>query len=141
VEGSAQDRSAQSEGRRHPGSPVGKVIAAVAPENKDGLVAALRDAGYREDEMDIVTVDHLEDLESPIDRAGFPGLVNRFLFSLGGELDELERMRQELSIGHILVGVPAANQEVMQRIVVIMREHGGHGITYFGRWTITDLEG
>lgn len=123
----------------HAGPPDGKVIAAVAPEKKDALVAALAAAGYDGGRIDVVTNEDLNELDSPIDRSGLPGLVHRFLFSLGGELDEIEKMRQELAGGHVLIGVPVESEEAARSTAAIMRDNGGHGISHFGRWTITDF--
>jgi hypothetical protein len=134
-----QGGSGEASGRRHIGPPDGKVIAAVAPEKKDALVAALAAAGYDGDRVDVVTSEDLEDLDSPIDRKGLPGLVHRFIFSLGGELDEIEKMRQELAGGHILVGVPVDSEDAARSTAAVMRANGGHAIAHFGRWTITDL--
>lgn len=127
-------------GGRGPGSPEGKVIAAVAPSAVDAAMTALEAAGFAADQIDLVTPADLEHLESPLDRPGFGGLVGRFVLSLGDDLDEIEAMREELAAGDVLIGVQVEGHEAVLQVRDILLEHGGHGIIHFGRWTITTFE-
>ena len=133
------DRTSRASGSRHPGPPEGKVIGSVAQTTVEAVTAALAEAGFPTDEIDIVSSEDLEDLEAPIDRPGLRGLLNRFLFSLGDDLDELERARQELRDGRILIGVPVQGEEAMHHAAGVFRSHGAYWVTHFGRWTITTL--
>ena len=132
-------QTSSASGSRHPGSPEGKVIGAVNPSAVETVTSALAEAGFLADQIDIVTSDDVDELEIPINRPGFSGLINRFLFSMGDDLDEIERARQELTAGHVLVGVPVSGDEAMHRAGKIMRDSGSHWVTHFGRWTITSL--
>jgi hypothetical protein len=140
VDRTTPERSSPAAGTRHHGSPEGKIIGAFEPSALDGLIPALVEAGFAEDQIDVVTAEDIPHLDAPIDRHGFTGTIARFFFSLGDELDELEQMRYELRSGHILVGVPVHGDEAVQSVRVIMRERGGHGIVSFGRWTVTQFE-
>jgi hypothetical protein len=140
MDGTTQDQSARPHRSNPAGSLEGMVIGAVDPAAVDAVRAALQEAGIPGDQIDVVTGNDLDDLHLPIDRAGFAGLVNRFLFSLGDELDELELARQELMDGKVLIGVPARGMEAVHRAREVLRDHGARGITHFGRWTITSFE-
>ena len=134
------DRTVSTAGFRHPGPPEGKVIGAMDTAAVETLTAALAAEGFPADEIDVVTSDDVDELDIPVNRPGVSGLINRFLFSMGDELDEIERARQELAAGRILVGVPVQGNEAMHRVAKIMRDNGSHWITHFGRWTITTLD-
>ncbi len=121
-------------------SPEGMVIGAFAPDAVELVTAALVAAGFAADQVDLMTADDLQNLDTPINRPGLTGSLGRFLLSLGDDLDELEKARQELASGHVLVGVPAMGSESIHRARDAMREHGGHGITHFGRWAITTFD-
>jgi hypothetical protein len=116
------------------------VIGAFAPDAVELVTAALVAAGFAADQVDLMTADDLQNLDTPINRPGLTGSLGRFLLSLGDDLDELEKARQELASGHVLVGVPAMGSESIHRVRDAMREHGGHGITHFGRWAITTFD-
>jgi hypothetical protein len=133
------DRTAGSAGTTHPRSPEGMVIGAVEAPAIEAATAALAEAGFPADGIDIMTSDELDDLDSPIDRPGLRGLVNRFLFSLGDDLDELETARQHLQEGRVLIGVPVMGHDAIHRAADILRANGAPWVTHFGRWTITSL--
>jgi hypothetical protein len=59
--------------------------------------------------------------------------------SLGDDLDELEQARQELMSGHALIQIRVHEREEQVRAHAILRQHGGHDMHYFGRWTIRPL--
>ena len=139
MDGTTQDRTAHAPGARRIGSPEGKVIGAVDPAAVEAVTAALVAAGFAADTIDVVTRDDLADADAPIDRPGVHGLISRILFSMGDELDELERMRQELADGKSLIGVPAQGDEAVHRARDVLRDQGAQGITHFGRWVITSF--
>jgi hypothetical protein len=122
------------------GYPEGSVVCAIDPGSVDAAMAALAAAGFPADEIDIVRPGDVQELESPLDRPGLGGFIGRILLSLGGDLNELERMRRELVAGHVLLTVPVADDDASkQRLTATLQQHGGHAITYFGRWSITSL--
>jgi hypothetical protein len=122
-----------------PGPPEGKVIGAIHPDTVEKLSAALVVAGFPANQIDVVTPEELERIASPFNERGLRGLVDRFLLSLGEDFDELDDLRQEALAGAVLVGVPVDSEDSMHRAGQIMREHGGHEVTHFGRWKITSL--
>jgi hypothetical protein len=140
VDSSTDKHPSPAAGSRHHGSPEGKIVGAFTPAALAKLIPALAQDGHAEDQIDVVTAEDLPHLNAPVDRQGFAGAISRFLFSLGGETDELERMREELRSGHVLVGVPVRDEATTHRVHDVMREHGGHGIVSYGRWTITPFE-
>jgi hypothetical protein len=144
-EGTEMDKTNQppadptAEHRRH-GSPEGKVIGAFAPSTVEAVTAGLVAVGFSPDQIDVLMAADVEELDVPIDRPGLGGAISRFLFSLGDDLDELERARQEIANGDVLVGVPAEGSENVHRVRDVMRDHGGHGIIHYGRWAITTFD-
>jgi hypothetical protein len=116
------------------------VVGAMDAEAVSLVTAALTEAGFAEDQIQIMTAADVEGMESPLDRTGIRGLVGRFLLSLGDDLDEVEQMRQELAAGHVLVFVPVEGDEERERVRGIFRDHGGHSIRHYGHWTITPLD-
>lgn len=126
--------------RERSGSPEGKIFGAVDPAAVETVTAALTAAGFPAAQIDVLTADDLDDVEKPLERPGLGGLVSRFLASMGDDLDEHEKAHQELAAGYVLVGVTAASDDAVQRVRDILREHGAHGITHYGRWTITTFD-
>jgi hypothetical protein len=115
----------------------GKVVGAVAPAELVALTAALRAAGFPTSQVEVVPREELREIAATLDRPGLLGAVGRIL--LGSELADLKLIRNELVRGDSLVGVPARGEDDMRRAADILRQHGGHGITHFGRWVITAL--
>ncbi len=121
--------------------PLHKVVAAVARSETDGVVAALTEAGFAQDRIEVVTAEDVSDLDEPIGGSGIRGFLTRFSLSLGDELDEIEQARQELTYGHALVLVMVNGMAEQDRAHAVLREHGGHAMRYFGRWATTTYEG
>jgi hypothetical protein len=130
----AQDHHA----REHEG-PDGKVLGAVEPDSLESVRGALVAAGFPADEIDVVTTADLEAMEGPFEHDGLRGFVERFVLSLGEDLNALDELRRWGKEDHTLIGVPVMNDEEMYRAAGVLREHGAHEITHFGRWTITTL--
>jgi hypothetical protein len=121
--------------------PLHKVAAAIAPADRDGVIAALEEAGFARDRIEVVTAEDVSDLDEPIGGSGIRGFLTRFSLSLGDELDEIEQARRELSYGHALVLVMVDGMAEQERAHTVLHEHGGHAMRYFGRWAITTYEG
>jgi hypothetical protein len=136
-----QDRTPPASNRGRQPYPLHKVAAAVAREETDGVVAALTDAGFGRNHIEVITAEDVPGLDDPIGGAGIRGFLTRFNLSLGDDLDELEQARQELMYGHALVLVMVHGMAEQDRAHAVLREHGGHAMRYFGRWAITSLEG
>jgi hypothetical protein len=135
-----QDRTPPARRRGLGPFPRHKVAAAIDRNQRDAVVAALTDAGFAPDRIEVVTAEDVSDLDEPIGGSGIRGFLTRFSLSLGDELDEIEQARQELTYGHALVLVMVDGMAEQERAHAVLREHGGHAMRYFGRWTITTYE-
>jgi hypothetical protein len=140
MDNEAQDRKPPAPGPGRRPFPTHKVAAALAPDMTEGVVTALEDAGFTRDRIEVVTAEDVSDLDEPIGGSGIRGFLTRFSLSLGDELDEIEQARQELTYGHALVLVMVDGMAEQDRAHAVLREHGGHAMRYFGRWTITTYE-
>jgi hypothetical protein len=136
-----QDRTPPAPGPGRRPFPLHKVAAAIAPTDRDGVVAALEEAGFARDRIEVVTSEDVSDLDEPIGGSGIRGFLTRFSLSLGDELDEIEQARRELTYGHALVLVMVDGMAEQERAHAVLHEHGGHAMRYFGRWAITSYEG
>jgi hypothetical protein len=136
-----QDRMPPGRGPGHGPFPLHKVAAAIDRNQRDAVVAALKDGGFAPDRIEVVTAEDVSDLDEPIGGSGIRGFLTRFSLSLGDELDEIEQARQELTYGHALVLVMVDGMAEQDRAHAVLREHGGHAMRYFGRWAITSYEG
>ena len=141
MDNNPQDRKPSASHRGRPSYPLHKLVAAVARTETEGVAAALTDAGFASDRIEIVTAEDVPGLDEPIGGTGIHGFLTRFNLSLGDDLDELEQARQELMYGHALVLVMVDGTDEQERAHAVLREHGGHAMRYFGRWAITSLEG
>jgi len=119
--------------------PRHKVVAAVGRSDADIVAAALGEAGFSRDRIEIITADEVKGLGDPIGGSGLRRLLVRLLLSLGDDLDELEAARQELVSGHALIQIRVHGRDEQVRAHAILRQHGGHDTHYFGRWTIAPL--
>ena len=137
----SRDRTPPGHGPGRRPYPLHKVAAAIAPDMTDGVVTALEDAGFARDRIEVVTAADVSDLDEPIGGSGIRGFLRRFSLSLGDDLDEIEQARHELTYGDTLILVMVDGMAEQDRAHAVLREHGGHSMRYFGRWTITNLEG
>ena len=136
-----RDHTPLAPARGLPPYPLNKIIAAVARSETDGVVAALRDAGFAHDQIEAVIAEDVPGLDDPIGGSGLRGLLTRLNLSIGDDLDEFEQARRELLYGHALILVLAVGEAEQARAHAILLQHGGHAMHYFGRWTITTLAG
>ena len=136
-----QDRTPPSPGPGRRPYPLHKVAAAIAPDMTDGVAAALEEAGFAADRIEVVTAEDVSDLDEPVGGSGIRGFLTRFNLSLGDDLDEVEQARHELTHGHALVLVMVDGMAEQERAHAVLHEHADHAMRYFGRWAITDLEG
>ena len=141
MDNDSHDRKPPAPGPGRRPFPLHKVAAAIARDMTDGVVTALKDAGFTGDRIEVVTSEDVSDLEEPIGGTGIRGFLTRFSLSLGDELDEVEQARQELMHGHTLILVMVDGMAEQERAHAVLREHGGHAMRYFGRWAITSYEG
>jgi hypothetical protein len=119
--------------------PLHKVVAAVSLSDADVVAAALGEAGFSPDRIEIVTADEVKGLGDPVGGSGLRRLLVQFQLRLGDDFDELEAAHQELMSGYALIQIRVHGHEEQVRAHAILRQHGGHDVHYFGRWTITPL--
>jgi regulator of RNase E activity RraB len=117
-----------------------QIVAAVERAETDRVVAELGDAGFDPDRIYIITAEDMQALDESISGTGVRGFLRRLNLSLGDELDEYEQAERELEYGHALVMVGIQSDAEQDRAYDVLRRRGGHGIRYYGRWTITALE-
>ena len=55
------------------------------------------------------------------------------------ERDLLERYANEVNAGHVCIGVQIASLEAAQVLAGILRQHGGHSISYFSKGSVQRL--
>jgi hypothetical protein len=130
--------AAAARGRRP--YPRHMAAAAVEPAEAEEAVAGLGGAGFARDRIYLVTAEDVPDRDGPIGGAGVRGLLTRFGWSLGDNLDVAHLARRELAAGHTLVMVEIHGDAEQGRAHDVLRRHGGHTMRYFGRWTVTTLE-
>ena len=141
MDNDSHDRKPPAAGPGRRPFPTHKVAAALTPDMTAGVVTALEDAGFARDRIEVVTAEDVSDLAEPIGGSGIRGFLTRFSLSLGDDLDEIDQARRELTYGHALILVMVHGMAEQDRAHAVLREHGGHSIRYFGRWTVTTLEG
>lgn len=130
-------RSSPAPGSRHLVSFNGKVIGALPPSATHGAIAALAGAGFPANQIQVFTRDDLGGLDARLDRPGFIGELGRLL--LGDDLFDLQQERGELAAGDDLLSVPVQESAAAQRVADILHQHGGYGVTHFGRWFVTEM--
>ena len=135
-----RDAASPGPAPKHRSFPRNKVGAAVAPTELAGVLAALEEAGFPRDQIDVMTAADVPELDEPIGGTGLRGLLTRLNLDIGYELEELEDAREELKRGHTLILVPVQGEAEQHRAHEILRQHGGHMMRYFGRWAVRKLE-
>jgi hypothetical protein len=136
-----RDRTPPAPARGGPPYPLHKIVAALERTATDGVVTALADAGFAGDRVEVVHAEDVPGLDEPVGGSGFRGFLTRLNLSTGANLDEIDQARSELVHGHALVLVLVHDDGERNHAEAVLRQHGGHAMSYFGRWTVTTLEG
>jgi hypothetical protein len=132
--------SAKAAADQHKQSLRYKMVAAIEQVETDRVIDELGNSGFAPERIDVVTAEDVQALNEPIGGMSVRGFLTRLGLSLGSDLDEFELARSELTSGHVLVMVEAHGEAEQKLARDVLRQHGGHNMTYFGRWTITTLE-
>ena len=120
--------------------PVGHLIGVLpTADEAEQAVQSLYDEGYTEIELleGPVGEEILESTEhaaNPLARAW-----RRLSLYLSDEGDAVRAAADALRHGHAIVMVYASNKAQQDQAESILRAHGARGQTYFGRWTITEV--
>jgi hypothetical protein len=135
---SSAERPVNTPGRRVE-TPENEVVGAVARDAVGTAVSDLIDAGFAP--IGILAGDGgLRRVEATIAGGdGLGGFLSRLALSMGGDMDKLRQAADELRSGHVLIDVEVADDDAKNRARDILQRHGGHFITYFGRWSMETL--
>jgi hypothetical protein len=116
-----------------------EVVGAVGRDAVGPAVCDLIDAGFAPIGI-LAGEGGLRRVEATISGgAGLGGLLNRLALSMGGDMDKLRQAAEELRAGNVLIDVEVAGDDAKNRARDILQRHGGHFITYFGRWSMETL--
>ncbi|HEU5430778.1 MAG TPA: hypothetical protein VFU81_03895 [Thermomicrobiales bacterium] len=120
-------------------APENEIVGAVARDDLGPAVSDLIDAGFAP--IGILGGEGaLRRIEATIRGGdGLGGLLNRLALNMGGDMDKLRQAAEELRAGHVLIDVEVADDAAKDRARDILQRHGGHFITYFGRWSMETL--
>jgi hypothetical protein len=119
--------------------PENEVVAAVARDAIGAVVGDLIDAGFAPIAI-VAGEGGLRRLEATMRGGeGLGGALNRVALSMGGDMDKLKQAAEELRAGHILIDVEVNGDAAKTQARDIFLRHGGHFITYFGRWSMETL--
>jgi hypothetical protein len=104
-------------------------------------IAALSDAGFPDDEVEILYgLQGEESVDPDGEDHGLKGKVIRVGEKImGPEPKHAERHSEELRAGHYLVSVHAPDKDDRERVQRILEDHGGHFINHYGVWTVERL--
>ena len=124
--------------------PENHVVGVVdTPDQVRSAVDALSNAGFRTSEISVTSGRAAADaLDASTGRTGLANLAIRIAERIGIANDEMEakdRYEQALRDGQFTVSVLAPTDERKDVAANVLREHGGHFITFLGRRTIEFL--
>ncbi len=112
-------------------------------DSADGVVKDLISAGFKDDLIDeSVGEDGLRFLDPDAQYHGFLAKVIRAWHKLAKseELVYVERIKKELTAGHVLVSVPVLNEDKCQEAAQILKNQGGNYIRYYGIFHVENLD-
>jgi hypothetical protein len=123
--------------------PVDAVVGILdEPDAASAALDALVDAGVPEERIQVLCGEAgARRLDPSGKRHGLPGRIKRVIQQFADqEVQHLEHHSEALRAGGYLVAVPAEDEEEGERIAGILKDHGGHFINRYGRWTVQRLE-
>jgi hypothetical protein len=136
------DPTTQAQGAHQPVLyPTNHVLAVLNDrEHADSAVADLKGGGFMESEIHVGTgVAAADDVGASPGRTGVAGLLLRFAERIGIADEELEtkhRYEQAMRDNHFVVSVATPTEERKDRAAEILRKHGGHTVSFFGKHAI-----
>ena len=102
----------------------------------DDVIAKLVAAGY---DPEVIQGEEGKRHLDPGGEQGGAATLKRLLTAFGDQYRLLERLREELDRGNVVVSVDATPDEATDA-VVIMQDNGGEFIWKLGSWTYTQIE-
>src|SRR5262249_11509748 len=119
--------------------PFHTIDAALARSDSDLVAAALADAGFAHDRIEIISAEEVKGLGEPLDDAEVRRLLIRLRVRAGEDLDELDQTRRVLIHGLALVQLRLHGDEEQVRLHAMLRPPDGQVMNYFGRWTTAPI--
>jgi hypothetical protein len=122
--------------------PTNKLIGVVTtPEELQATIAELNEAGFGKNEIDVLCGKEGADrLDVSGEHHGLLARLYRFIGKLGDiESKNLQEYQQELLRGHFVLAIQAADEDKRTQALNIIKSHGGHAVTFYGRWTVEGL--
>lgn len=120
--------------------PTNSVTAVLGPAEGEKTVEALRQAGFRDDDLHLWTG---PEVVAPVDAGARDNAVKRTLRELQRELNDndhnLNVYEQAARRGMAIIAVRAPEEEQRQRAHHVLRAHFAHQIKFYGRFAIADL--
>ncbi len=121
--------------------PEGYLVAVIDdPTHAEQAAAALRAEGIADDAIKLVSgpdaVTYADNLRNRA-RPGQKMLQQLFMDELSFQQEYDAQVQQ----GHSLLNVRVENVEHAHQIVALLVPYQAHGVKYYGRWIVTDMEG
>ena len=131
-------------GREQLRYPANHVLAVLdTRQAADESVAALTSGGFMESEIQVGTGAELGDqLDSTTGRRGLAHVLIRFAEWIGATNEEMEtknRYEQAMRENRFVISVAAPTAERKQQAAQILRQQGGHTVSFLGTRTIEHL--
>jgi hypothetical protein len=120
--------------------PVGHLVGVLPTAGEaEQAVQSLYDEGYTD--IELLEGPVAEDILESSERAANPlaRAWKRLSLYLSDEDDAVRAAADALRHGHAIVMVYASSKAQQDQAESILRAHGAREQTYFGRWTITDV--
>jgi hypothetical protein len=137
----ARDSGRSAEPVRYPTHNIVGVL-----DTADQLAAAIRDltsGGFLESEIDVAHGPAAADrVDAATGRGGIAGLAIRIAEKLGLQNEESEfknHYEEAMRSGQFVIRIAAPSEERKDRAAEILKQHGGHAVAYFGKYTIRKL--
>lgn len=120
--------------------PTDSVLGAVNLDRAVELIDALKALGIADDGIMVLTDDRRDDFSLPVDGGGVRGAVKRALADMGGDLDLLRAVRDELRPDRGLVRADLnGNSYLRSRVADAYWRHGGSNVNYLSQITIETM--
>ena len=131
------DDSQFHEGLRYPAGHLVGVLPTA--DEAEQAVQSLYDGGYTD--VELLEGPVAEEILEATERATNPlaRAWNRLSLYLSDESDAVRAAADALRHGHAIVMVYASSKAQLDQAESILWAHGARGQTYFGRWTITEV--
>ena len=120
--------------------PVGHLVGVLRTgDEAEQAAQSLYAAGYTD--IEVLEGPGAEEILESTEHAASPLARGwkRLSVYLSDETDAVQAASDALNQGHAIVMVYASDKAQEDQAERILRAHGAHGLTYYGRWSITEL--